>query len=60
MLLVYQFLVSTGTLLIMYLVPLMAQRVLYSSESLTRFFGNLIAGATLGALLFLVLVEGVF
>ena len=54
LILLYQFLSSTGTLLVMYLVPLMAQRVFDSGEALTQFFGNLIAAATFGALLFLV------
>ena len=54
LILIYQFLSSVGTLLVMYLVPLMAQRVFNSSEELTQFFGHLIAAATLGALLFLV------
>jgi len=54
----YQFLSSLATLLIMFLVPLTAAQVLTSSVDLTRFFGNLIAVATFGSLLFLVLGAG--
>lgn len=52
-LVVYQLLSSGVTLLIMYMVPIMAQEVYRDGDSLTQFFGYLIAGATFGALLFL-------
>lgn len=56
--LLYQFLSSTGSLLIIYLLPLMAERVYHSSDDLTEFFGRLIALTTLGALLFLIFASG--